>query len=589
MARINIPKSIPPIKIDRFLGQNDSPDGEVGMQLGEAVKCVNWRVTQNYKLKKVEGYKSIFTSLVGNVRGMWYGRLNGVDMFLFCNNGHLWKGNLVDGTKVDIGTLTDAPTRFIPFGNKVYLNNGTEYKSYDGTTFQVVAGHRPLVGIGGSPSGVNNVSFEGINLLNGSKHITRRSDGTATKYILPEQNLTSIDFVKYLGAPLALGTDYTQDLVTGDVTMVVVKPTCGVDDDIDIGWTKGTGERAFIENCRFSMDYSGQTDSRVFLWGNVNHKNTRYWSELANGVPSAEYFTATSQDNVGNGQYAITDIVKQYDRQKIFLENGAHYSYYEFTNGIVNFPAPELNDSVGNSAFGQCQIIKNSAVTMYKGIYQWDASTVRDQTNNDIISARVQDSLNNVDLSKAITFNRQKQGELWINIDSVVWVYNYFNNTWYLFDDITATCFIEVNDVLYFGANGMINKFDKTLVTHNGVAYITRWEMGFNAFGEEWLTKFMNNEYIGLYPELRSRVDVSIITDNEGLIETQSIYYNLATYEHVDYAHWSYNTSYNPQPKKIDIQANRFVYIKIVLENSSDRETATILSITLPARLGGRI
>ena len=36
-----------------------------------------------------------------------------------------------------------------------------------------------------------------------------------------------------------------------------------VDDDVDIGWTKGTGERAFIENCRFSMDYSGQSDSLI--------------------------------------------------------------------------------------------------------------------------------------------------------------------------------------------------------------------------------------------------------------------------------------------------------------------------------------
>jgi len=586
MAKVVIPKSIPPIKLDKFLGVNDTVDGEIGLQLGEATYMRNWKITSNYKLKKVEGYESIFTSLTGKVQGMWYGRLNNADVFLFCNNGHLWKGNLADGTKVDLGTLTDAPTRFIPFANKVYLSNGTEYKSFDGTTFAVVAGYIPKISIGAPPTG-GGTPFEGINLLNGKKHQTFNSDGIATAYTIAENAVTSIDSVLVNGVAKVLTTDYTQDLTTGIITFVVA-PLVG-QDNVEVYWTKGTGERAFIENCRFSMDYSGQSDSRVFLWGNVNHKNTRYWSELANGVPSAEYFTATSQAPIGNGQYAITDIIKQYDRQKIFLENSSYYSYYEFYNGIVNFPCLELNESIGNQAYGQAQIINNSPITLYKGVYEWQASTVRDQTNATVISARVQDSLNNVDLSKAITFNRQKQGELWINIDSVVWIYNYFNNTWYLFDDIAATCFIEVNDVLYFGANGMINKFDKELRTHNGVAYIARWEMGFNAFGEEWLTKFMNNQYVGLYPEVRSRVDVGIITDNEGLIETQTIFYNLSTFEHMNFNHFSFDTSYNPQPKKVEIQANRFVYIKITLENSSSEETATVLSITLPARLGGRI
>ena len=55
------------------------------------------------------------------LQGMWYGKLNNVVFFLFANNGHLWSGNLTTGTKVDLGTLTDAPTRFQAFGAKVYI------------------------------------------------------------------------------------------------------------------------------------------------------------------------------------------------------------------------------------------------------------------------------------------------------------------------------------------------------------------------------------------------------------------------------------------------------------------------------------
>lgn len=591
MATIRKQKQIPPAEIKKFLGKNENPDGEYGLKLGEATKQTNFRITPNGQLKQREGYKTIFSGLVGDVQGTWYGKLNNTSFFLFCNNGHLWSGNLALGTKVDLGTLTDAPTRFQSFGSKVYLFNGAEYKSFDGTTFAVVVGYRPKIYIDSPPAG-GGTAYELINELTGAKHQTFSPDGTATAFKLAESGITSVDFVIDGVTPKILGTDYTVDLTLGTITFTVA-PLTGVPSSVDIGWTKGTGTRASVEKCRFAMDYSGQTDSRLFIYGDPDNKNRRRWSGLANGVPSAEYFESTSYDDLGNGQYAITAIEKQYDRQKIWLESGAMFSYYSVTtlNGIdyVNFPAFELNDEIGNVAFNQAQIINNKAFTVFNGIHEWASSTVRDQTNEKLMSQRTQNSLLAEDLTKAITYNWKEMSEYWLCIGSKVWIYNYLNDTFYDFDNIPAKCFIVIGGQMYFGTAGTIEKFDNALRNDNLAAIKAVWEMGFYDFGAEWLQKYMNNIWISIKPEQNSSVDVQVVTNNDGTSAIQSIYYRIATFEHMDFSKLGFETSYNPQPFYLEIQAMGFVYLKVILSNSDLESTATVLSINMPARYGGKV
>lgn len=599
MANITIPKTIPPKVITKFLGLNENVDGgEYGLKLGEATKQINYRITSNNQLKQREGFWKVFNLTAGNVQGMWYGKLAGTAFFLFCHDGHLYSGTLSNGTKVDLGTLTDAPTRFMAFGTKVYIHNGHEYKSFDGViatpstnSIQTVAGYRPKIAIGAPPSGGGTL-FEQTNLLTGAKHMTFTPAGSATVYQLPETEIDSVDYVYKNGLLKTLTTDYTVNLTLGQVTFVS-GPTGSVADSIDIGWTKGTGNRSYIEGCRFSMDYSGQTDTRLFLWGNEDYKNRTWWTGLANGIPSAEYFEALSYNDVGSGQYAITDIVKQYDRQKIFLEDSSYYSYYstQEINGltVADFPTFELNEEIGNVAFGQAQVVKNSPLTLFSGVHSWNSSTVRDQTNEDLISQRVQDSLMVEDLTEAITFHWHKNKEYGINIGSVVWIYNYLNNTWYKFDNITATCFLVVNDELYFGADGAIHKFDTTKRSDNGVAINAVWEMGFYDGDAEWLTKYMNNVWVSIKPSPKTLVQYQTVTDNDGHSVTQELRYSMLNFNHIDFNHFSFLTSYAPRPFYVEVEAQGFCYFKIILKNSSLVDTATVLSITLPMRYGGKV
>lgn len=591
MASINVPTAIPPTTINKFLGLNENLDSEYGLALGEASKQVGFRITSGLQLKRMEGYKTLFSGLVGNVQGMWQGKLGGISFFLFANNGFLYSGNLTTGATTVIGTLTNAPTSFQDFGSKLYILNGHEYKSFDGIILKDVVGYRPLIAITTPPKGGGTL-YDQLNVLNGLRHQTFSPNASELTYQLAETNITSLDFVYISGVLKTVTTDYTVDLTTGIVTFVVAPPLY-VPDSVDIGWTKGTGQRSFIENCRFAMDYSGETDSRVFLWGNENFKNRRFWSGIANEMPSAEYFEANSYDDLGNGQYAITSICKMADIQKIYFENGAMYSYYAAeTIGsytVATFPVFELSDEIGNLPFNQVRIIQDKPLTLYHGVYSWENTNVRYQLLHNLISQRVQDSLDLVDLSNAITCDWQKNKEYWLCVGSKVWVYNYLNSTWYNRNNVPATCFIVVNDVMYFGTNGTIEKFDDYNRDDNGTLIETNWEMGFYDFSAEYLKKYMSKIWVALKPALKSRISIHCITNNEGTGLPQTIHYNLATFTRLDFAQWSFATSYNAQPFRLNMKAKGFDYLKIVLDSNSLVDVATILSINILIRYGGKV
>ena len=60
MAQVRVQKPSNPTKIDRFLGLNEDSTGDTQLKLGESPDMTNFRITENYKLKKREGYSPLF-------------------------------------------------------------------------------------------------------------------------------------------------------------------------------------------------------------------------------------------------------------------------------------------------------------------------------------------------------------------------------------------------------------------------------------------------------------------------------------------------------------------------------------------------
>lgn len=589
MARVRRKPKQPPKNIDRFYGLNQDPDGETGLQLGEASYMRNFKVTPNYNLKKRPGQTSIASGLGGPIRCTWYGKVNGTYHFLLACNGHIYKHNLVDGTNTSIGTVTDDATTLFAYNDKVYIKDCHEYYSWDGTTFKTVEGYKPTVIIGAPPSGGGEI-LEQKNLLRDDYYQSFSGDGTSKIFHLAEKNLVAVDDTIVVdGSTLTLNTHYTADLVNG--TVIFNTAPSALPDNTIIGFTpQPTTDRDQVTKCKYAMFYGGANDTRVHLWGNESLRNRRIYSDLEDGQPSAEYFPVNGYSEIGSSQYDITDIVLQYDRQLIFTNGGTYYSYYTSINGKASFPVYPLNTSIGNKPFNGVQVIQNNPVSVHDGVHEWVATNVRDERNANHISRRIQPSLDQLDLSTAITFDYEHEGEYWLCVGTTVYIWNYRNDTWYVYDNIPALNFIVIDNTLYFGtADGRIVKFDNNRRNDNDVPINCLWEMGFYDFGMETYTKFVNKIWVSIEPDIRTSASISFRTDKNASnsIVASKAYYSLATFAHADFAHFSFNTNYSPQPQAIRLKAKKFVYFKLIISNNTIDETLTLLSINIKARTGG--
>ena len=585
------------VTVDRYLGVNKSAT-ETLLQLGEASYMSNWAISDDLKLTKQFGYEHLFDTLGAHkINGEWYGSLSGTDYHLFACNGHVYSHNQTTHVNTDLGALANAyPTTIFANNNTAYIWNGTEIYKWTGVgNIAVVTGYVPTIATASAPTGGGTL-LEAINYINGQKTQKFSGDNTATVYQLLETSIGSVDTVKVGGVLQTVTTDYVVSLANGTVTFVV-KPPTGVN-NVEITWTKTVaGDRNLIANCRW---YGGVYYSLLWFYGNANHKNTRYQTGITiAGVSDPEFFPKFSDSDVGD--YEITGIVTQYDKQIIYTtgdssEASAWYSTSEiFTDssgGIVTtiFPVYPINAKIGNIAPGQVQIVLNNPFTLWKGVYEWVATNVQNEKNATWKSKRIQTDLDLIDLSTALTVDWNERGLYFLCVGKRVWVHNYRVDTWHILDlPHTPTVFCAVDGKLCFGTDaGQIMQFDETLKTYDGTTINAVWEMGFYNFGTEWLRKFISRIFITILPLIKTHVDITYETDRSGQSDPITAKYGLTNFDHMDFGAFSFGTNYSPQPFKFKIRAKKIDYFKLILTNN-DTDSATVLSITIPERIGGEI
>ena len=583
--------------VDSFLGINKSST-ETLLELGEASDMTNWMVTDDRKLQKIFGYIHMNAKVAGQkINGMWYGPLNGVNYLVYARGGKVYKYDFDNKVEIAIGTVVDAyPTTFFVTNNTVYIMDGTEFYSWDTTTFQQVAGYSPTVLTAAPPFGGGTI-LESMNYITGKKIINFSPDGDAFTFQLPEYDIDSIESVTLGAEELEEGTDYTIDLENGTVTFSE-EPTAG-ENSLVIEWKKEDEElRKRITNCR---RYGGMYYARHWIFGNPGCRNTRFPSGVTKaGVSDPTYWPMYTDSNVG--EYEITDIITQYDKQLVFTSGdssgaSAWYSTSEtFTDpnsGLVTtiFPTFPINAKVGNVAPGQVQLITNNPFTLWKGVYQWVSTYVMNEKNAQWVSQRIQRDLDTLDLSKAITWDWDDNGLYLLCVGKKVWVYNYRVDVWYVLELAhEPTCFITVGKQLCFGTtDGQIMKFDETAPTFDGEEIVATWDMGYHAFGTDYIRKFIQMMFISLTPLTSTHVDIYLSTDrNAAWRYIKTVSYGLSSFENWDFSNFSFQTNFSPQPKKVKLKAKKIDYLKIRLV-CGGTDGATVLSITLPTRTGGLV
>ena len=475
------------MRINKFLGLHESPDGDNKLKLGEATVCKNFQVTLNGNLKKRAGTVLKYTLGSAPVKGMWHGWVNKREITVAACDGKLWLlMDLGDWLSIpqNLGNYATTNDVFMfGFDEKMWALNGSVYAVlYYATNAWHLEnvtsgsyGYRPLVSVTVPPQGGGEL-LEQVNKLNGLRRCWISPDGESLTYQLPEKGLQSIDYVKNLAtnAYLVAGTDYSTDTVNGTVTFTNA-PDLGVN-TYEIGWVYGTNYASQVASMRYAELYAGTQDNRVFLYGDGS--NQAFYSGLDyDGKPRADYFPDLYVVDVGDANTPISGMIRHYGKLMAYKNPVGCYS---IEYGVVTladttltpaFYSTPLNKIIGNEADGQVQLVLNAPRTLCAGhLFEWRngssyaANISIDERQAKRLSDRIYATLRAMDFSKVHCYDDNLHQEYYIvDDDGNALVHNYVADAWYYYTGVDARCLLEVQGDLYIGTkSGKILLFDET-------------------------------------------------------------------------------------------------------------------------------
>ena len=610
MARIASTGDATILKIQKFLGLNENPDGDTTLKNGEMSVMKNFRITQDNHLQIRAGTKTVLNladalSALGGesigetnsarLHGVWRGSISGKEHTVVAYAGHIWDVNLFDKTAVSKGTATEDKTSFFGFGNKVYMLNGHEYMCWDGseeTQFKVVEGYIPVIQTATSPAGEGTL-LENVNRLTSKRRVKYSPDGTAKEFVLPEQKIAEVIKVEINGEA---STAYTANLEDGKVTFNSA-PASGTN-TVVITYAAKEIARHEVEKMHFSELFNGGTDARVFLYGDGS--NEAIYSGIDDsGQPSAEYFPDLYEIAVGESNTPITSLVRHYSRLMAFKPNSAwviQYGNITLESGLATaaFYVQPVNRQFGNEAMGQVKLLENSPLTLDVGsVYQWrttDTYISNAENNAKRVSDRVGYTFRNFTLSDVKTFNIKTDHEYWFIYNKKAVILNYANDSWYVYEDLPFDLLLEVENEKYgFCSDGRIVHFSRTYRNDDGAPIDCYAATGAMDFDKSWLTKYSPMVFVAMQPENNARIYVTAESNRRSDYPQKPVAYSLATFDHLDFNHFSFGTNRKPQVKRIKLKVKKATFYKLIFKSNSASATATVIEANINLRFAGNV
>ena len=594
MAQIKASDDVKVYKIQKFLGLNESPDGDTQLKMGEASEMRNWKVTTQNHLRVRPGFRTV-QKFEGPVRGMWSGYVAGEHKTVCAAGGGVW--DLTETPARRIGDIWDDMTTFFGFGTKLYILNGHEYLVWDGTnSVETVDGYVPLVTTAIAPGG-GGTAVENANRLTGRRRVQFSADGEATEFQLPETEVLSVDKVKIGTEEVQEG--WTADTETGKVTFETA-PEAG-NSNVEVWYEIPNTRRSEVEVMRFSEQFNGAADTRVFLYGDGTAK-ALYCGVTEDGTPSAEYFPDLYEVQVGSENAPISGMIKYYDRLMSFKPDGGAYStQFEITtladgSMIPGFKTVSINKEIGNMAPGQIKLVKNVPRTLFGGnLYDWVYAnyTTRDERNAKLISQRIQYTLPKADPEKIFCFDDDSKQEYYLFFNDeqgTVLVHNYQVDVWYSYTGlpVKAAC-KHGSDVLFGLDDGRVVRFSEDYPNDDGEAIDAFYASGNMAFDQDYMRKHSSVIWVSMKPTENARMMVSVQSDRRSDYMDKTVNQFLSTFRNVDFGSWSFLTNRAPQVERLKLKVKKFVYYQLILKSNFPASDATVLAVDMRVRHTGYV
>ncbi len=503
------------LKLEQFRGLETSDAAGNTVSVGKSPDMLNFKINENFDLEKREGFVPVFET-ADRIRGAWAGKNGGKEWYLVVVGDCLYASETgFDAMEPIAETVPgEESVSFISFYDGIYLLTGQGIRRFDGEALSSIEPHIPTVMISTEPKG-SGVTFEEPNLLTPQCRQIFSSDGNSLNFNLFTRFVSHVDSVKVDGVELEK-TQYYWDEAYCKLIFLEV-PRAGVD-NIEVVFTllrEDVSDR--IQHCRFGVGFGGANDTRVFLYGNRDTPAMRYHSGVVDGKPSFAYFPELGYTLVGSGS-PITGILRHYDRQLIFTEEAAYYSYLEYTVGengklVASFPVFPLSDDCGCVPQGQALLMENNPCTLTQtGLVEWVSTNIRDERNARSISDSIARALQKEDATQGILFFRKATSELYLAFSGRIYVYCKKLNLFYYYEVPPLSGFVEVGNSFYFFTQNAVCRVEGNL--DNGQPIACRWQSGALFLGDGAREKNLYAMTLLAETQALTRAEVTLSEEN---------------------------------------------------------------------------
>ena len=557
--------------IKKFSGLHFSSDSTLDLHDSESPEMMNFKLTEGDMLKRRDGYYSVY-SPSGKVRGIWCGRLDSEEFSLAVIENTLY------ASKTDFETLLpvegevpgEEKVCFFLFYKALYLLTGERIVKFDGERVGEIEPYVPTLTISTTPDGAG-VPYEDINLLTRVVRQKFSPDGESNRFRPVTNDIVGLHWIKIDGKEVDPDT-YSWDDVRFDFLFNWVPPK-GID-SMEVEYVIGGEDPSDrIQKCRFAMGFGGASDTRAFLYGNRDSAAIRYHSGIVEGKPSFEYFPETAYTLVGTGE-EVTSILRHYNRQLIFTQNSAYYSYLEYMTGsdnklIAAFPVLPLNEERGCVAKGQALLLENTPYTLTEnGLYAWVSTNIQDERNAQCVSDLIAYALKKEKMEDAILFNRKATSELYLCIGDHLYVYHYRLKQYYYYEVCPILGFAQGAENLYFYNEKGIYCVGGD--EDDGKVISAFWKSKLFSFGDRKKEKKLFGITIFAKTEGEEEMELSLRAENKELGESRKILLS-GKKEH--------------EKKKLRFSKRRFHLLQICIRSES-KKPLHLLGLSLNGRIG---
>jgi hypothetical protein len=488
--------------------------------------------------------------------------------------------------------MKDVPLDAFNVNGKMYFLNGQDYFCYDGVHCTQIVPYVPTLAISKDPAG-GGQPYEDFNLLGSGFKDSFSGDGVAEVFQLSLSNLDATFVTASWDGGVTFdkveGTHFTVNHTTGIVTFITVPPK-GTNNIIIQANKTVSGHPEQIKKCTFHVLFGGTNDTRVFLSGNPDFPN-QIWRS---GLYDPTYFPENGFYKIGSDKERVTGFSKQYDYLVIDKESSKGNMQYELdATGNPSFPIKPLNDEIGTIAPRSIQVVNNNPISLSKkGVYMIVQSNVRDERNIQLVSQNVDTRLlNETGLENAISIDYDRK--YWLALNDKVYVYDYQIDEWYIYDNIPASCFLEVDGDLYFGGEGRLYRFkkDSELYPYNddGEAINAYWTSKYLTFGSDERLKIIDKVFVSIKPSLRTSADIYYVTNKKvsELVKTKRMdQFDFSTF---NFNFFSFIRSNFPQEAAIRLKVKKVTHFQLIIKNDKLDESMGILATGIKYLYGSAV